>query len=206
MPQDEKLTPTPSDDFTIPSRKRRLDDVTHFGSDEPSAAPESLPKVAPWVLQHYFDGEIDLIKELVGRFPQLPVMSLITLREVGVKNKRGVASMSTQDGAAGLIAEVDGRSRAVQFTFVLSSMLALRFCPGKLTDMDRNQWLDPIRRETGEPAFLWEQTRWENDYLIGAAQKNFTNLFAFSPNHIEAAARLTPEVTRKLLDWLQFFW
>src|SRR3954452_24782522 len=125
MSQDDKLTPSPSDDFTIPSRKRRLDDVTHFISESApgaSSAPEAPPKVAPWVLQHYFDGEIDLIKEMVGRFPQLSVMSLITLREVGVKNKRGVASMSTQDGAAGLIAEVDGRSRAVQFTFVLSSM------------------------------------------------------------------------------------
>ena len=204
MPQDDKSTQP--DDFTIPSRKRRLDDVTHFSSDPPAPTSETLPKIAPWVLQHYFDGEIDLIKELVGRFPQVPVMSLITVREVGSKNKRGVASMSTQDGAAGLIAEVDARSRAVQFTFVLSSMLALRFCPGRLTDMDRSQWLDPIRRESGDPAFLWDQARWENDYLIGSAQKNFTNLFAFSPHHIEAAARLTPEVTRKLLDWLQYFW
>ena len=204
MPQDDKSTQP--DDFTIPSRKRRLDDVTHFSSDPPVPTSETLPKIAPWVLQHYFDGEIDLIKELVGRFPQVPVMSLITVREVGSKNKRGVASMSTQDGAAGLIAEVDARSRAVQFTFVLSSMQALRFCPGRLTDMDRSQWLDPIRRESGDPAFLWDQARWENDYLIGSAQKNFTNLFAFSPHHIEAAARLTPEVTRKLLDWLQYFW
>ena len=34
------------------------------------------------------------------------------------------------------------------------------------------------------------QVRWENDYLIGSASKNFTNLFAFSPDHVEAAARL----------------
>src|SRR3954454_5192516 len=126
MPQDDKT----SDDA---GRKRRLDDVTHFASD---AAPvEALPPVVPWLLQHYFDGEIDLIKELAGRFPQVPVMSLIHMREVGTKNRRGVALMSTQDGAASLVAEVDVLSRGVQFTYALSSMLALRFCPGRLSDM-----------------------------------------------------------------------
>ncbi len=202
MPQNDQTTP--SDDFTIPSRKRRLENVTHFTPDPPST--EVLPKAVPWALQHYFDGEIDLIKELIGRYPQIPVMSLIHTREVGVKTRRGVATLSTQDGAAGLIAEIDAPSRAVQFTFTISSMLALRFSPGRLTQMDRMQWVEPIRRETGEIAFLWNQMRWENDYLIGAASKNFTNLFAFSPDHVEAAARLTPEVTRKLLDWLDLYW
>src|SRR5664279_2353959 len=202
MPKDEKTTA--SDDFTIPSRKRRLDDVTRFTPDSPATG--ALPKTVPWSLQHYFDGEIDLIKELTGRFPQMPVISLFNAREVGTKNRRGVAAMATQDGAASLIAEVDVMSRAVQFTFALSSMLALRFCPGKLSEMDRAQWIEPLRHESGDPAFLWEQTRWQNDYLIGAAHKNFTNLFAFSPNHVEAAARLTPEVTRKLLDWIELYW
>jgi len=72
--------------------------------------------------------------------------------------------------------------------------------------MDREQWFDAMRREAGEPAFLWDHTRWENDYLIAAAHKNFTTLFAFSPHHVEAAARLTPEVKRKLLSWLETHW
>ena len=134
-------------------------------------------------------------------------MSLIHTRAKWARRTgRGVAAIATQDGAASLIAEVDVPSRAVQFTFVLSSMLALRFCPGKLTRRRPRAVARPLRRESGEIAFLWDQSRWGNDYLIGAAHKNFTNLFAFSPHHVEAAARLTPEVTRKLLDWLSRYW
>lgn len=187
------------DDFTIPPRQ-------HLQDDALGDAPAALPPLAPWMLQHYFDGEIDLIKELVGRYPQIPVMSLFNTHEVGRRVRRAVATIATQDGAANLIVEVDIPSRGVQFTFSLSSMLALRFLPGRLTDMDRNQWIEPMRRETGEVAFLWNQMRWQNDYLIGAAHKSYTNLFAFSPYHIEAAVRLTPEVGRKLLDWLESYW
>ena len=64
---------------------------------------------------------------------------------------------------------------------------------------------EPMRRETGEVTFLWDAARWQSDYLIGAAHKNFTQLFAFSPNHVEAAARLTPDVAHKLLDWLEHY-
>lgn len=195
MPQDEN--PTPSDDFAAPARDRRPE------RSQPSAA---LPPVVPWMLEHYFDGEIDLIKELVGQFPQIPVMSLFSTREAGTRIRRGVATISTQDGAASMVVEVDIPSSGVQFTFSLNSMLALRFIPGKLTEMDRAQWLEPMRREAGEVAFLWDHTRWQNDYLVGASHKTFTNLFAFSPNHVEAAVRLTPEVGRKLLDWLESYW
>ena len=185
-------------------RKRRLDDVMHFTSaSEPTQA---LPPVQPWLLQHHFDGEIDLIKELAARYPQVPVMSLIHMREVGTQNRRGVAVLATQDGAASLVAEVDALSGGVQFTFTLSSMLALRFCPGTLSEMDRAQWQEPMRRESGEAAFLWNQERWANDYLIGATYKNFTSLYAFSPHRVEAAARLPPEVGRRLLDWLEGYW
>ncbi len=198
MTPDENRT----DEFAIPSRKRRAADA---GAS--SAAPsDALPTVAPWALQHYFDGEIDLIKELIGRFPQVPVMSLFNAREVGEKTRRAVATMATQDGAAGLVVDLDIPSRAVQFTFILTSMLALRFIPGRLTDADRAQFLEPMRGEAGEVAFLWDQSRWGSDYLIGTTYKSFANLFAFSPQHVEAAVRLTPEVTHRLLDWLDSYW
>ena len=201
MPPDDQ--PTAPNNATS-ARKRRLDDVTHFeAEDSPGAA---LPAVNPWALQHYFDGEIDLIKELASRFPQVPVMSLIHIRQVGTQTRRGVATLSTQDGAASVIVEIDAPSQATQFTFSVSSILALRFSLGRLTDSERGQWLETMRRETGEPAFLWTQTRWGSDYLISAAHKNYSNLFAFSPQHIEASVRLTPEVTRRLLDWLEFYW
>lgn len=198
----------PDDPLTAPNdsapRKRRLDEVTRFAAEEPAETPQ--PPVNPWALQHYFDGEIDLIKELASRFPQIPVMSLIHIRQVGTQTRRGVATLATQDGAASLIAEIDAPSQALQFTFTLSSMLALRFTLGKLSVLDREQWIETMRRETGEPAFLWNQERWGSSYIVGAAQKNFTHIFAFSPQNIEAAARLTPEVTRRLVDWLEFYW
>ncbi len=196
---------TPPDDATIPSRKRLLEDVTHFTNDAPSPAIP-LPTATPWMLQQYFEGEIDLNKVLAGHFPQVPVMSTIHTGEMGKKSRLAVAALSTQDGAASVIAEMDLPSLALQFTFVQSSMLAMRFAPGKLTLADREQWLSVLRRESSEVAFLWDQSRWGNDYLIGVASKTFTNLFAFSPRHIEAAARLTPEVTRKLVEWLARYW
>lgn len=199
--QDEPITDT---NDTAEPRKRRLDDVTRFAPDDPAGTPQ--PQVNPWALQHYFDGEIDLIKELASRFPQIPVMSLIHIRQVGTQTRRGVATLATQDGAASLIAEIDAPSQALQFTFTLSSMLALRFTLGKLSALDRNQWIETMRRETGEPVFLWNETRWGSSYIVSAAQKNFTHFFAFSPQSIEAAARLTPEVTRRLIDWLEFYW
>jgi hypothetical protein len=85
-------------------------------------------------------------------------------------------------------------------------MLALRFALGNLTVEDRAQWIEGMRGEPGEPVFLWGERRWGNDYLIGAVQKNFTTLFAFSPEHAEAAVRMTPDVTRRLLDWLEARW
>ncbi len=195
---------TPPGDVTIPSRKRLLQDITRFAED--STPEPALPATLPWSLQLYFDGEIDLNKVLVGHFPQVPVMSTMHAGELGRQNRLAVAALSTQDGAASLIAEVDVSSLAVQFTFVQSSMLALRFAPDKLTAADRAQWIAALRRELGEVAFLWDQSRWTNDYLIAVASKTFTNVFAFSPHHVEAAARLTPDVSRKLVDWLTQYW
>ncbi len=175
MPQDDK--PTLSDDYTIPSRKRRLEPVPPAARDATPAQP--LPKFAPWALQQYFDGEVDLIKDLAGRYPQIPVMSLINTREVGTKTRRGVATIATQDHAASLVVEMDVPSRAVQFMFILSSMLTLRFVPAKLTPQDHAQFIEPLRREAGDVAFLWDQTRWEKDFLIAGAFKSFTHVFAF---------------------------
>ncbi len=195
---------TPPGDVTIPSRKRMLQDVTRFGDD---TTPEpALPAALPWSLQLYFDGEIDLNKVLAGHFPQVPVMSTIHTGEMGRKNRLAIAALSTQDGAASLIVELDVLSLAVQFTFVQGSMLAQRFSPERLTEADRAQWIAALRRESGEIAFLWDQTRWEHDYLIAVASKTFTNVFAFSPHHVEAAARLTPDVSHKLVDWLMKYW
>ena len=195
-------------DLTIPSRtglKRRAKPPVRATAALGEHQPPDL-KPIPWLLESYFHAEIDLSKELTSRYPQMPLMSLIYFRESGVKVRSAVATISTQDGAAGLHAHLDLPSKAVQFTFILNSMLALRFSLNALNDRERIHWLQEMRGERGEPAFLWDESRWQRDYLIGVSQKHFTSLFAFSPHHIEAAARLTGEVSRKLLDWLEGYW
>jgi hypothetical protein len=63
-----------------------------------------------------------------------------------------------------------------------------------------------MQREQAKPAFLWGPARWDSDYLITVVQPYYTNLYAFSANNFEAAARLTPDVTASLLDWLASQW
>ncbi|MDX1993626.1 MAG: hypothetical protein SF029_14655 [bacterium] len=165
----------------------------------PTAAP-------PWMLQQFFNGEIDLDIELATRFQRMPLMSNISFRGLGTKNERGVATITTQDNAAQVVFEADAATRVVQMAFTYGSMLTLRFGLRSLNDVDRSRWLELMRRDQGGLAFLWGPARWEHDYLICISRKYYTNLYAFSPNNFEAAVRLTPEVTRKLLDWLEKFW
>lgn len=183
----------PPDEPTIPARDR-MDNTP------------MPPDVTPWALQQYFDGEIDLIQDLSSRYPQLPIMSLFHTRGVGQRSPRAVANIATQDGAASMVVELDVRSSAVQFTFILASLIGMRFRPGSLTRLDRAAWVEPMRREAGELAFLWNGKRWAHDFVISSASKTFASLFAFSTGGAQAAARLTPEVNRKLLDWLGEYW
>ncbi|MDZ4767617.1 MAG: hypothetical protein SGJ24_00675 [Chloroflexota bacterium] len=182
-----------ADDNTIPSRDRLND----------TPAP---PTITPWALQSYFDGEIDLIQDLAARYPQTPIMSLFHTRTSGERSPRALATVATQDGAASMILEIDVLSRAIQLSFIMGSLVGVRFRPGALSRLDRAAWIEPMRRETGEVAFLWNARRWEQDYIISAATKTFTYLFAFSSGGNQAAARITPEVTRKLLDWIAGYW
>jgi hypothetical protein len=85
-------------------------------------------------------------------------------------------------------------------------MLTLRFRLDSLSDVDRSRWLELMRREQGGLAFLWGQSRWEHDYVICVVHKHFTNLYAFSNREFEAAIRLTPDVTKQMLDWLDANW
>ena len=164
------------------------------------------PDTPPWTLQQFFNGEIDLDVELSKRFPTIPIMSSISFRSLGTKTGRGVATLSTPDGGANVIFDADAATRVVQLSFTVGSMLTLRFAMDNLSDMDRSRWLELMRREQGGMAFLWGAERWEHDYLICISRKYFTNMYAFSPHNFEAAVRMTPDVTQKLLDWLEGFW
>ncbi len=166
------------------------------------ARPE--PAEPPWMLEQFFNGEIDLEAELALRFTSTPVMSTIKFRTLGANKARGVATIATQDGAAQVMFEADKNTRAVQASFSLNSMLSLRFSLRNL--VDRTRWLELVRREEGGLAFLWSAHRWEQDYIICIARRYYTNFYAFSPNGLEAAARLTPEISHKLLHWLEDHW
>jgi hypothetical protein len=164
------------------------------------------PNEAPWTLQQFFNGEIDLDVELSKRFPTMPMLSIIKFRTLGTNSSRRVATLSTQDGAASLIVGADVATKVVQMSFTLGSMLTLRFGISDLSDMDRNRWVELMRRDQGGLAFLWGPTRWADDYMICIARKYFTNLYCFSPHNFEAGVRLTPAVTKQLLDWLEELW
>lgn len=182
---------------TLPRRPRGLLE---------SADESGTAKSPPLLLQHFFDGAVDLDKELSARFANMPVLSVIRVRQFNGRVRSGAALMSTQDGAAALLVEINGETRDISFTFTLSGMLALRFNLFQLSDMDRAGWYEPMKRESSEIAFLWNQARWENDYLICTAHRHFTNIFAFSKFHVEASARLTTEVSRKFLGWVAEYW
>lgn len=171
-----------------------------------SSSGVTAPSSPPWTLQQFFDGEIDLDVELASRSQNMPVMSTIKFRGLGTRSGRGVATIATADGSAQVIFDADAVSRVVQMSFTYGSMLTLRFALRDLSDMDRSRWLDLMRRDQGGLAFLWGPERWENDYVICIVRKYFTNFYAFSPNNFEAGIRMTPDVSRKLLDWLEDFW
>lgn len=175
--------------------------------DEEQPAARRVPAVAtPWALEQFFNGEVDLDVELAQRFPNMPMMSVVSFREMGDKKRHGVASLTTQDGSASVHLDVDTKTRVMQMSFTFASMLTLRFILGELSDIDRRRWLDLMRRDQGGLAFLWGASRWETDYMVCVVRRYYTNLYAFSPNNFEAAVRLTPEVTGKLLKWLDQLW
>jgi hypothetical protein len=160
----------------------------------------------PWTLQQFFDGEIDLDKELSKRFPTIPPMTTIKFRTLGSRSGRKVATLSTQDGNASLIIDADVDTKVVQMSFSYGSMLTLRFSLNSLNDSDRSRWLELMRREQGGLAFLWGPSRWNEDYLICIARKYSTNIYAFSPRNFESAIRMTASVTTELLNWLEEVW
>ena len=218
MTDDPQNKPVLPPDMTMPSRANLmipaspLEEVDTQPIDQALLQPVRTGIVspqannAPWALQQFFNGEIDLDRELATRFPNVPLMSTIRFRSLGAKSGRGVATLATQDGVASVLVEADAATQIVQFSFSFGSMLTLRFRLDDLSSMDRSRWLELMRREQGGLAFLWGQSRWESDYVICVARKHFTNLYAFSKRDFEAAIRLTPDVASQLLDWLDSVW
>jgi len=160
----------------------------------------------PWTLQQFFNGEIDLDIELSKRFPSMPMMTLIKFRTLGSKSGRRVTTLASQDGSASVTIDADAETKVIQLSFTLGSMMTLRFNLSNLSDADRARWLDLMQREQGGLAFLWGPQRWQEDYIICISRQYHANMYAFSPNNFEAGIRMTPQVAKQLLDWLEEVW
>jgi hypothetical protein len=181
--------------------------VIEFLAKDDESAPESLAmSQTPWTLQRFFDGDIDLDAELAQRFPNAKMLSTIHFRSLGSKSKRGVATLTSPDGSGQMIVDVDGQTKQMQISVTYGAMLTLRFTFEQLGDAERMRWVELMRRKEGGLAFLWGPTRWEQDYMICVVRRYFSNLYIFSPRNFEAAIRLTPDVTRSLVNWLEGFW
>lgn len=207
---------TPPDDSKPPEERGKTQEaktVVLGGKppDEPAGAViahefKSPLGNVPWTLEQFFKGKIDLDKELVARFPNMPLMTAVTFRDLGANTQRGVATLTSSDGAAMLVVDANAASKIVQFSYTYGSMVTLRFKLDNLSDMDRARWLDLIRRKQSGLTFLWGQSRWEQDYIICVSRKYYTSLLAFSKMGFESAVRIKPEVTKALIDWLEKFW
>ncbi len=188
--------------------KRVIEVVAQSGNTPITVPPEASHgrDTTPWILQQFFNGEIDLEQELSQRYTSMPVMSTISFRDLGTHKQRGVATLVTGDGAAHAVITVDSTTAETQLNCTFGSMLTLHYALRNLSDLDRKRWLELMRRPEGGLAFLWGPSRWESDFLICVSRKLFSNIYAFSPNGFESALRITPSITRELLDWLARFW
>lgn len=207
---------TDLDDMTLPSRPRpRRPELPRTEPVVPrvdAARPaETLNREAPMLIQRYLHEHTDLDRDLAMRFPGMPLMSQIHTRTVDEAERMGLATIATQDGAASLVVEVDANELSAQFMFVLNSMIGFKFNLSRLSEMDYTHWFHAMRgaqaeRNFNDVVFLWGASRWNSDYLVFAPRKHVTNVYAFSSQHVECAARLTVEVTNKLLTWLEPVW
>lgn len=202
---DENREPLADNNAQIIPAQRSIDGIP-LGSAAIEPESRAITPETPWTLQQFFDGEIDLEAELAARTASLPIMSRIKTRNLGENSGRGVATISTQDGSAQAILDVDKESHVMRFSITVGTLLTLRFALDDLGRDNRKRWLELMRREAGGLAFLWGPERWGKDYVICVRRRYFTNFYAFSTNNFEAAIRMTPEVTVELLDWLEKFW
>jgi hypothetical protein len=198
---DDARTP---DEMTVSSRITLPDLPADSESRDFTIARSTMS--APWLLQQFYAGGIDLPTELANRYPALPLMTLFKLRDGKSTPRPAVATLAAPDGAASLIIECQPGSYKAQFAFTFGSMLTLRFRLDDLHGVDCAHWLELIKRDQDGIAFLWGQSRWEKDYLICTIRRQFASIFAFSPHGLEAGVRLTHDAKRRLHDWLAATW
>ncbi|HEX2906898.1 MAG TPA: hypothetical protein VHO69_08565, partial [Phototrophicaceae bacterium] len=162
----------PDDEHTLPSRKFAYSEsLDKLAEERPVEAPRmtetgarALTAGAPWLLRQHFSNQIDLTKELNSRYPALQLLSVSRFRNLDTRH--GVATLATADGVASLTIDADGASGMMDFAFSFASIHTLRFRLDHLTAVDRTSWLDRMHRDKDDVAFLWGESRWNQDYVI----------------------------------------
>lgn len=203
MSQSPKGQNPPASDDGDPIDKYLLDEESVRSTQEISMAMQQVPLT----LQPFFKENANLNRELVQRFPNMPLMSTIRIRDLYSDGERSVATLSTQDGSASLIVDVSRNVSDIQFAFTYGSMISLRFQLTELSNLDRRTWLDNVSAPHLEDiVFLWGQSRWVKDYIICVPHSYYISLLAFSPNNFEAAVRITPSISKDLFAWLAELW
>ncbi|MEP7289210.1 MAG: hypothetical protein ABI947_25955 [Chloroflexota bacterium] len=186
--------------ITNEDRQRLALDLSESGHQR------SIQSSAPFLLQQFFTGKIDLDAELARRYPSPPLLSSSSFTpEIGKQARHGFALFSSQDNAAAMSVEVHGASGALNIGFLLQSMISIRFSIGATADSQRKKTLELLRRQNGT-AFLWTRERWESDFLIFVVRDHFARIYAFGPERFDGACRLTPDCFDQLLTWLETFW
>ena len=171
-----------------------------------SGHQRSIQSSAPFLLQQFFTGKIDLDVELARRYPSPPLLSESHFNpEPGKPARHGLALLSSQDGSASLSLEMHSPTGSLDISFLLQSMIAVRFSLGSIADTHRSKFLQLMRRPSGI-VFLWTRERWEKDYLIFVVRDYFARLYAFGPGRFDGACRLTPDCLDEMITWLETFW
>jgi hypothetical protein len=182
-----------------------LDAANPLPTEATPTIPGRSPLTAPWLLQGHYAGSINLERELHSRYPSLPLLSVVRTGKMESLTRRATGSVTAQDGSAALVIEADARA-GMQLLFNYASSMGLRFHLDDTSGLDRARWIDLMRQSKDGIVFLWGQHRWERDYLITVLHNGFASFYAFSRNGYEAAARLTPDATSKLINWLESIW
>ncbi len=186
--------------ITNEDRQRLTQELSESGHQR------SIQSSAPFVLQQFFTGKIDLDVELAWRFQSSPLLASTTFTpDPGKHARHGLAHFASQDNAAAMLIEWHSNFGVLEMSFLLQNMIAVRFTLGMIQEQYRRQFLELMRRPTGI-AFLWTQERWESDYLIFILREHFARVYAFGAGRFEAACRLTPNGLDQLITWLAGLW
>jgi hypothetical protein len=173
---------------------------------EATEGGRSIQSGAPFILNQFFTGKIDLDTELSRRYPSAPLLSSAAFAPApGKRARRGFAQFRSQDEACALNIDLQGIDGALEASFLYGGMIAARFALGPIPDVQRKRFLDLMRRPNGI-AILWTRERWERDYMVFVVRERFARVYAFGQGHFDAACRLPPEALENLLAWLNGFW